>query len=52
MVNSFRDFPPEKKDSKRLIEQLLMQETFSRYDNNFLRSSAGTCSLFIVLLEQ
>ncbi|XP_031739005.1 protein KAKU4 isoform X2 [Cucumis sativus] len=31
MVSLFRkDFPPEKKDSKHLIEQLLMQETFSR----------------------
>ncbi|KAA0038758.1 protein KAKU4 [Cucumis melo var. makuwa] len=30
MVSLFRkDFPPEKKDSKHLIEQLLMQETFS-----------------------
>ncbi|XP_023524140.1 protein KAKU4-like [Cucurbita pepo subsp. pepo] len=36
MVNSFRDFPPEKKDSKRLIEQLLMQETFSRAERDKL----------------
>ncbi|XP_022982020.1 protein KAKU4-like isoform X4 [Cucurbita maxima] len=37
MVNSFRkDFPPEKKDSKHLIEQLLMQETFSRAERDKL----------------
>ncbi|KAG6608200.1 Protein KAKU4, partial [Cucurbita argyrosperma subsp. sororia] len=36
MVNSFRDFPPEKKDGKRLIEQLLMQETFSRAERDKL----------------
>ncbi|CAK9317400.1 unnamed protein product [Citrullus colocynthis] len=37
MVNLFRkDFPPEKKDSKHLIEQLLMQETFSRAERDKL----------------
>ncbi|XP_038898993.1 protein KAKU4 [Benincasa hispida] len=37
MVNLFRkDFPPVKKDSKHLIEQLLMQETFSRAERDKL----------------
>ncbi|XP_022139992.1 protein KAKU4 isoform X2 [Momordica charantia] len=36
-VDLFRkDFPPQKKDSKHLIEQLLMQETFSRAERDKL----------------
>ncbi|XP_022976154.1 protein KAKU4-like [Cucurbita maxima] len=31
-----KDFPPEKKDSKHIIEQLLMQETFSRAERDKL----------------
>lgn len=47
MVNLFRkDFPPEKKDSKHLIEQLLMQETFSRYGDDFFNEFC--MNLFIV----